>query len=276
MQINCNGVIVDLSQPKIMGVINVNDDSFFSLSRSNSIEATFAKACHMLENGAQFIDLGAMSSRPGAKVLCQKQEWEILQPHIEKLMKINDIILSIDTVWSVTAQNAINSGASMINDISGGQHDQNMFKTISCFKNIPYIMMHMRGNAETMQSLTNYHNLMDEIIIYFSKKIQEARSYQINDLIIDPGFGFAKNLKQNYELLQKLFYLRIFDLPILCGLSRKSMLYKKLNITPDEALNATTVANTLALVNGCSILRVHDVKEAYEAIQIFEGYVLGD
>ncbi len=269
MTLNCNGILLSLARPKAMGVININEDSFYAKSRATSLREIEAKANTMVEEGASILDLGAMSSKPGSPVIDQAMEWSILAPVIKKLSELN-IILSIDTVWSLTAQKAIDNGAHIINDISGGSIDSVMIETVSKLKNTPFIIMHMKGTPETMQQQTHYENINLELLNYFANKTRLCFDYGIKDLIIDPGFGFSKTLDQNYTLLHQLKTLSIFDLPIMVGLSRKSMLYKHLEISPEEALNATTVANTIALINGAKILRVHDVKQAVEAIKIYK------
>jgi dihydropteroate synthase len=268
MVLNCNGISLNLSTPKIMGVININADSFYSGSRSLDLDSLEQKAIKMINDGASIIDIGVMSSRPGAKLIEAKEEIEKLSPVINLLTQL-DIIISVDTVWSKTAEHAINNGVHMINDISGGSLDEKMMEVLGSAKNIPLVLMHMIGIPETMQQNTKYQNLLLDMINYFSIKIRKAKNFGIKDLLIDPGFGFSKTLDQNYTLLNKLNLLCIFDLPILVGLSRKSMLYKTLGVTPEDALNATTSANTIALMNGAKILRVHDVKEAVEAVKIF-------
>jgi dihydropteroate synthase len=269
LTLNCNGILLALDQPKAMGVININEDSFYAKSRAFSMQEIESKANYMLIEGAAILDIGTMSSKPGSPIIDQKLEWSILEPVIEKLSKLN-VILSIDTVWSLTAQKAIDKGAHIINDISGGSIDPAMIETVANLKNTPFIVMHMNGTPETMQQHTNYENINLELLNYFAKKIRMCLDFGLKDLIIDPGFGFSKTLDQNYTLLHHLGTMCIFDLPILVGLSRKSMLYKYLETSPEEALNATTVANTIALSKGAKILRVHDVKPAVEAIKIYE------
>lgn len=252
-----------------MGVININEDSFYAQSRATSLLDIEAKAISMIQQGASIIDIGAMSSKPGSDILPHHQEWKVLEPVIDILTKL-DTIISIDTIWSNTAHNAINNGAHIINDISGGNFDDNMLPTVARNANVPFIMMHMKGTPETMQLNTDYRDLMVDLLGYFSHNIRLARDHGIKDIVIDPGFGFSKTLDQNYKLLNHLSSFQIFDLPLLAGLSRKSMLYRLLDITPELALNATTSANTIALMHGANILRVHDVREAVESIKIFD------
>lgn len=270
MTINCRGKLIDLSLPKVMGILNINDDSFFEGSRVQNAKIAREKAEKMLADGAAVIDVGAMSSRPGARLLDAHDEWQVLQPILAELMKVPNIVISVDTVWSYTAQRAMDQGVHIINDISAGGLDEGMMSTVGIHSDVPYIMMHMRGRPETMQQQTNYENVVMDVLRYFSLKIRQARDCGIKDLIIDPGFGFAKTKEQSFELLKHLMEFQIFDLPILAGLSRKSMLYKTLNVQAADALNATTVVNTVALINGASVLRVHDVKEAAEAIEFYK------
>lgn len=270
MLINCKGTLIDLTRPKVMGILNITPDSFYDGGRYNSEAEILSRVDTMLSEGATFIDIGAYSSRPNADHISENEEISRLIPIVELLVKnFPDIILSIDTFRNQVAKEAILAGGSLINDISAGGLDDQMFKTIAELQ-VPYILMHMQGNPQTMQSNTDYEDLLKDMIHYFSEKLVQLRQLGVNDLIIDPGFGFSKTLEQNFELLQKLGLLKTFKLPLLAGLSRKSMLYKTLNIDAENALNATTAAHMIALTNGAQILRVHDVKEAQEAILIFE------
>jgi len=270
MHINCKGHLIDLTSPRIMGILNVTPDSFYDGGVYKSDVAILQQVEKMLSEGATFIDVGAYSSRPNAEHISETKELSRLLPIIQLLVKeFPSIILSIDTFRSKVAHEAIEAGGSLINDISGGNLDKNMFATIAKLQ-VPYIMMHMVGTPQNMQSNVTYDDLLKDIILYFSKKIFELRQLGVNDLIIDPGFGFSKTLDQNFELLQKMQLLSTFKLPILAGLSRKSMLYKLLNTSADKALNASTAANMIALNQGAAVLRVHDVKEAKEAIMIYE------
>lgn len=270
MYINCKGHLIDLSKPKVMGILNVTPDSFYDGGKYRSDSDFLNQVEKMLSEGATFIDIGAYSSRPKAENISEKEELSRLIPIIQKLIEeFPEIILSVDTFRSRIAKEAIGVGASLINDISGGNLDQAMFETISKLQ-VPYILMHMVGTPQNMHKNVNYDDLVKDIIHYFSKKIFKLRQLGVNDLIIDPGFGFSKTLDQNYELLQKMELFDTFKLPILAGLSRKSMLYKLFDTNAKNALNATTVANTIALSKGAALLRVHDVKEAMEAIMIFE------
>lgn len=253
-----------------MGILNVTPDSFYDGGRFRNKSSILKQVDSMLDDGATFIDVGAYSSRPGADHVSEEEELTRILPIVEFLVKnFPDVLLSIDTFRSRIAKACVEAGACMINDISAGHRDLEMLSMIAHL-NVPYIMMHMRGTPQTMQSLTNYDDLIQEILFYFSERIEEARSKGIVDLIIDPGFGFAKTLEQNYELLNKLELLKIIDLPILAGVSRKSMIYKTLGTSAQHALNGTTVLNTIALMKGASILRVHDVKEAMECVTLFE------
>ncbi len=266
--INCKGQLIDLSQPKVMGILNVTPDSFYDGGRFRNTSSVMRQVDQMLEEGATFIDVGAYSSKPNADNVSETEELQRILPVVDLIIKnFPEILLSVDTFRSEVAKQCIDAGASLINDISAGHLDKNMLKTVAKLK-VPYIMMHMRGTPKTMQQQTHYKNLVKEILFYFSERIEKARALGIVDLIIDPGFGFAKTLEQNYELLNKLELLHITDLPLLVGMSRKSMIYKTLDTSAEHALNGTTVLNTIALQKGAHILRVHDVKEAVESIKL--------
>ena len=268
MTINCAGKLIDLSIPKIMGILNITPDSFYDGGRYNSDKKILDHVEKMIIDGAIFIDIGAYSSRPGGVEIDENEELKRIIPAVELVnKKFPEIIISVDTFRSKVAEACLNSGAAIINDISASQLDEKMMETIAKYS-VPYIIMHMKGNPQNMMDKTNYDDMLQEMIKYFSKKINQAISYKINDIIIDPGFGFAKNIKQNYDLLNHLDLLKILDKPIMVGISRKSMIYKSLDSTPEEALNGTTVLNTVALIKGASILRVHDVKEANECIKL--------
>ena len=270
MYINCKGRLIDLDTPKVMGILNLTPDSFYDGGRNTSAEKYLSRTEAMLEEGATFIDIGAYSSRPGATDISEEEELSRLLPVVEELVeKFPDIILSIDTFRSGVAKKAVEAGAAIINDISAGNLDQQMMKTVAELQ-VPYIMMHMRGNPKTMKDLNDYEDLTQDILFYFSEKISLARDLGINDLIVDPGFGFSKNIAQNFELLNKLELFQNLDLPLLAGLSRKSLIYKTFSTTPDEALNGTTVLNTVSLLKGANILRVHDVREAVECVKLLE------
>ena len=268
MFINCKGKLIDLAEPKVMGILNITPDSFYSGSRSNTEKEILEKAESMLAEGATFLDLGAYSSRPGADDIPVDEELRRMLPAIELILKeFPEAILSIDTFRSEVAEKSIQGGAAMINDISAGKLDENMLSVIARHQ-VPYIMMHMKGTPQTMKDLNQYDDLTAAVLFYFSERIKAARELGINDIIIDLGFGFAKNIQQNYELLSKMDLFRNLDLPLLAGMSRKSMIWKKLGISAGEALNGTTVLNTTALLKGAKILRVHDVKEAMECIKL--------
>ncbi|MTI31860.1 dihydropteroate synthase [Cytophagales bacterium RKSG123] len=253
-----------------MGILNVTPDSFFERSRYCTEKEILAQAERILNEGASLIDIGGYSSRPNAEDISPEEEIKRVIPAIEVILKhFPDAKISVDTFRASVARKTIEAGASMINDISGGNLDSQMFQTVSELK-VPYVMMHMRGTPATMQSLTSYDNLLLELLDYFQKKIFELRKLGVNDIIIDPGFGFAKTLAQNYEILKKLDYFEVLEAPLLVGISRKSMIYKELEISPEESLNGTTVLNTLALSKGAAILRVHDVKQAVEAVKLFK------
>lgn len=269
MKINCKGQLIDLSTPKVMGVMNVTPDSFFDGGKYKNEYEIVTRAGKILTEGATFLDIGAYSSRPGADFVSEQEEIDRIVPAIEMILKhFPDTLLSIDTFRAEVAKASIESGAAIINDIAAGGLDDKMFDVIAKY-NVPYIMMHMRGNPQTMQTMTEYEDIIKEMLFYFSEKVAKARSLGINDLILDPGFGFAKTTEQNYEVLQKMELFNVLELPVLAGISRKSMIYKTLNITAQEALNGTTVINTIALTKGAKILRVHDVKEAMECVTLF-------
>ena len=268
MTINCKGNLIDLTTPKVMGILNITPDSFYDGGNYKDEKSILTQVEKMLDEGATFIDVGAYSSRPGADPISKSDELKRIVPIVHLLLeKFPDIYLSIDTFRAEIAQECLESGAAMINDISGGSLDENMLRTIAKCK-APYIMMHMKGNSSTMQQQTHYKNLLGDILYYFSEKLATARALGINDIIIDPGFGFAKTLEQNYELLQKLATFKCLNMPILVGLSRKSMIYKTLGSSADRALNGTTALHMIALSKGAGILRTHDVKEAIECVKL--------
>ena len=266
--INCKGKLIDLTTPKVMGILNITPDSFFDGGKFSSDANILKHTEKMLSEGATFIDVGGYSSRPNAQHISEDEELKRVIPVVELLIKkFPEILISIDTFRSNVAMKCVNIGACMINDISAGNMDVKMFTTVAKLQ-VPYIIMHMQGTPQTMQKSPKHVDIVHEVIYYFSKKINELHALNVNDIIIDVGFGFGKTPEQNYELLKNLSLLKNLEVPILTGISRKSMLYKLLDITTAMALNATTVANTIALMNGTNILRVHDVKEAVEAIII--------
>ena len=269
--LNIGGTLYEFSRPQVMGILNITPDSFYAQSRSFDVQSIKSMVECLVDNGADMIDVGAYSSRPGADNISEKEELRRIEMGMKAIRDINsDIIVSIDTFRANVARESItNLGANIINDISGGNLDDNMFQTIATM-NVPYILMHMRGTPTSMSSLTGYDNVTVETIQDLSHKVKALSLLGVNDIIIDPGFGFAKTQQQNFELLQNLSSFKILGCPILVGISRKSMIYKSLGITPDNALNGTTVLNTLALTKGASILRVHDPREAREAIKLLQ------
>jgi dihydropteroate synthase len=270
MFINCKGKLIDLSVPKVMGILNCTPDSFFDGGRYNDEAQVLQQAERMLFDGADFIDIGAYSSKPSAEFVTEGQELQRIVPVVELVLKhFPKALISVDTFRAGVAKACVESGAAIINDISAGLLDEAMLATAAQLR-VPYIMMHMRGTPQTMAKLTDYTDIVKEMLFYFSQRISAARAAGINDIIIDPGFGFAKTLTQNYEVLRKMELFHITGLPILAGVSRKSMIYKLLEATPQESLNGTTVLNTLALTKGAKILRVHDVKEAVETVRIYQ------
>lgn len=269
MTINCKGQLLDLSTPKVMGILNVTPDSFYDGGQYKDETSILNQAEAMLHEGATFIDVGGYSSRPGADNVSEAEELNRVIPVIELILKhYPETLISIDTFRSGVARKSIEAGAAIINDISAGHLDKNMIATVSKL-GVPYIMMHMKGNPKTMQQQTHYDDLIKDIVSYFAERIVKAHAAKINDIIIDPGFGFAKTLEQNFELLNHLELLQNVDKPILAGVSRKSMVYKTLNTTSENALNGTTALHMVALQKGAKILRVHDVKEAAECVTLY-------
>ncbi len=269
LTINCKGKLVDLSIPKVMGILNVTPDSFYDGGKFRNIHTVLPQVERMLREGATFIDIGGYSSRPNANNVSQYEELQRVLPITELVLKeFPDVLLSIDTFRSGVAKECLDTGVSMINDISAGTLDSEMFKIIAQY-NVPYVAMHMKGNPQEMQLHTDYKDLLKEVRFYFSKKVAELHALGVSDIILDPGFGFAKTLEQNYELLKQLSLLQSFELPILVGVSRKSMIYKFLNTSANEALNGTTALHMFALQQGAHLLRVHDVREAVECIKLW-------
>ncbi|MGB0601503.1 MAG: dihydropteroate synthase, partial [Flavobacteriaceae bacterium] len=267
--INIKGELIDLSEPKVMGILNINEDSFFDGGKYNSIDKALMQTERMLTEGAFFIDIGAASSKPGSPLIKPEEELNILLPILQALInQFPKTYFSIDTYNSKVAKEALNMGASMINDISAGRIDSEMFKTIADFR-VPYVLMHMQGTPKSMQEQPQYNNITKEIKFDLIRQIQNATAQGIRDLIVDPGFGFGKTVAHNYQLLRELYSLTDLNCPILVGVSRKSMIHKVLNTSPEMALNGTTALHAWSLERGASILRVHDVKEAKECIDLW-------
>ena len=271
MTINCRGQLIDCSEPRVMGILNLTPDSFFDGGKYKDEHSILTQVETMIQQGADFIDVGGYSSRPGADDVASLEELNRVIPAIEAISKrFPECLISIDTFRSEVADRAIASGACMINDISGGDRDPKMPK-VAAKHQVPYIFMHMRGTPQTMNQLTQYEDVVLEVTQELAKKLKQLRALGLNDLIADPGFGFAKTLDQNYTLLNHLEHLKLLEVPILVGLSRKSMIYRLLETQPDHALNGTSVANTIALIKGANILRVHDVLQATEAIRLIKA-----
>ncbi|WP_421893617.1 dihydropteroate synthase [Marinoscillum sp.] len=271
--INIKGTLLDLTVPKVMGILNVTPDSFYEGSRQQTITDLLRSAEKMLNEGATFLDIGGYSTRPGADEIEEKEEINrILEPIRQVASRFPDAVISIDTFRSEVAIEAINAGAHIVNDISAGMLDGRMLESVG-WMGVPYIAMHMRGTPQDMKHHTEYEDLLGEVTHFFSERISAAKSAGIKDVIIDPGFGFAKTVEQNFYLLNRVEYLKHLSHPLLIGVSRKSMVYKTLNIEAEAALNGTTVLNTVALLKGTSILRVHDVKEAVEAVKLVNQIV---
>ena len=260
-----------VDRPWVMGIMNMTPDSFFANSRVDlSTDHVLRIADNMLGEGAKILDIGGYSSRPGAAEVSKDEEIKRTVPHIEAIKrKFPEALVSIDTFRAAVAKAAVESGADIVNDISSGELDSQMLETVGAL-GVPYIAMHMQGSPQTMQGLTNYADITKDICCFFSKKLEECRKFGIKDVIIDPGFGFAKTLDQNYEILKNLMYFKTIESLLLVGLSRKSMIYKKLEINPEEALNGTTALHIFSLLQGANILRVHDVKAAKETIELFK------
>ncbi|RYC69547.1 MULTISPECIES: dihydropteroate synthase [Spirosoma] len=270
--LNCRGRLVSLDTPVVMGILNVTPDSFFAGSRvspeSTQPNGVLERAESMLRAGATFLDIGGYSTRPGAADVSPAEEADRVLPAIDTILRhVPNALISIDTFRASVARQAVEAGACMVNDVSGGNLDADMFSTVADL-GVPYVLMHMRGTPQTMQSLSNYTNLVTEVIDELALRLNELRALGAKDIVIDPGFGFAKTISQNFELLRELTAFHYFDEPLLVGLSRKTTIWKTLNTTADKALNGTTVLNTAALLGGASILRVHDVQEAVEAIKL--------
>ncbi len=268
--INCRGTLLDLSSPVVMGILNVTPDSFFAASRSQDVLKLLSEAEKQLHEGAKILDIGGMSTRPGAEIINEITEMNRIVPAIRAVTRaFPEAIVSVDTFRANIARACVEEGAHIVNDVSGGRLDDNMFATVADL-NVPYILMHMKGTPQTMQSMTQYKDITLEILDFFIEKVGLLRGIGLKDIILDVGFGFAKNQEQNFELLRKLHVFQILECPILVGISRKGMIWKTLGVTPAESLNGTTAAHIFALQGGAKILRVHDVKAASETIRIFE------
>lgn len=270
--INIKGALMDLSTPQVMGILNITPDSFYAGSRNQTAQEISERANRILEEGASIIDIGAYSSRPNAENISPEEEMRRLRMALEILNKEHpDAIISVDTFRADVATMCVEEfGVAIINDIAAGEMDPHMFDTVARL-NVPYIMMHMQGTPQTMQATPHYDNLIKEIFLYFAAKIEQLHAKGVKDIILDPGFGFGKTITHNYELLNQLQEFSLFEMPVLVGVSRKSMIYKLLGGTPFEALNGTTALNTISLLKGANILRVHDVKEAVETVKIVEA-----
>jgi len=270
--LNCRGRLLVMDKPIVMGIINVTPDSIYSGSRYEGVENILPKAEQMLKDGATIIDIGGQSTRPGSKKISCDEELQRSIAPIEALHKnFPEAIISVDTYYSKVARTAVDAGASIVNDISAGTMDENMISSVASL-DVPFVCMHMQGTPQTMQQEPHYKNVTKEVLDFFITGTNELRKAGIKDIIIDPGFGFGKTIDHNFELLRNLSAFKIIGCPILLGISRKSTIYKTLGITTEEALNGTTVLNTIGLLNGANILRVHDVKEALETIKLFQTY----
>lgn len=267
--INCKGKLITFETPKVMGILNITPNSFFDGGWHHSLEKIEQQTEKMLLEGAAIIDIGAYSTQPNAPFVSEEEELERMVPVVKHLVKkFPNAVFSIDTFRAEVAKQTLDLGAAMINDVSAGNLDDQMMPVVGSFK-VPYIMMHMKGTPQSMQQFTDYDDVMHEMIYYFSDKMAQAQAHGIVDVIVDPGFGFSKTLDQNYEVLNKLDLLQNLNVPVLSALSRKSMIYKFFETTPQEALNGTTVLNTISLIKGANLLRVHDVKEAVECVKLY-------
>lgn len=266
---NCGGKLVSLEHPIVMGIINLTSDSFYSGSRYENKTEIFSGIEKMLVEGAQIIDIGGMSSRPGAKIISEEEELLRVVPIVRQVVgHFPEAVFSVDTIRSAVAKAVIEEGAGIINDISAGKFDSAMYATIGRY-HVPYVLMHMQNKPENMQENPKYENLLEDILDFFIEEVGKLRAENVKDIIIDPGFGFGKSLQHNYQILKKLHVFKILDLPIMAGLSRKSLIYKVLENQPEDALNGTTALHVFALQQGAKILRAHDVKPAMEVIKLF-------
>jgi dihydropteroate synthase len=272
--LNCRGKLLSLGTPLVMGILNLTPDSFYPGSRLNSAQEAVERARIMLSEGADILDIGGYSTRPGAADISSQEEQDRLIPAIEAIVKeFPDVILSVDTFRADVAEATINAGAAIVNDVAGGTLDDNMFETVARLQ-VPYILMHMRGTPQTMQTMANYSNVTIEVLDELQQQVAKLTKLGVNDIILDPGFGFAKTTEHNFELLNRLEDFRILGLPVLAGMSRKSMVYKTLGIHQTDALTGTIVVNTIALMKGAAILRVHDVKETKQAVELYKKTIL--
>jgi len=272
MTINCKGKLLDLSKPKVMGILNLTPDSFYDGGRNQQENLALKRIEIMISEGLDILDIGGQTTKPGSEMISSEVELNRISSILVQIRKnFPDVIISIDTFYSAVAKEAIDLGAHIVNDISAGSIDKKMFETVADL-NVPYILMHMQGKPKNMQHQPSYENIIIEINQFFSEKIQKLKELQINDIILDPGYGFGKTTRNNFELLKNQKLIGFGDYPLLIGVSRKSMICKTLNIKPNNALNGTTAIHMLALQNGAKILRVHDVKEAKECIQLYESY----
>lgn len=270
--LNCKGRLLVIEKPVVMGILNLTPDSFYSGSRVQEMEQVLQRAGQMIDEGATILDIGGQSTRPGSNRISAEEELQRVLPAIKSIKeKYPSTFLSIDTYHSTVAKEAVAAGADIVNDISAGEMDMQMLSTVSAI-NVPYIAMHMKGTPETMQQNATYENVTKEVVDYFIHKIEACKNAGIKDIIIDPGFGFGKTIEHNFQLLKKLDVFKIFNVPVLAGLSRKATIYKTLQLYPEESLNGTTVLNTIAITKGASVLRVHDVKEAMQVIHLYEAY----
>jgi len=267
--LNCRGTLVSLAHPIVMGILNLTPDSFYDGGKLKGDTSILRQAEKMLKDGAKILDIGGMSSRPGAKIIDTSEELKRTIGPITLITKaFPEAIISIDTVRSIVAKEAVEAGASIVNDISAGKIDADFYQTVADLS-VPYVLMHMKGTPEDMQSKTEYEDISLEVLDFFIKEVGKLRELGVKDIILDPGFGFGKTIDHNYQLLNKIHAFRMLDLPILAGISRKSMIYKYLDTTPELALNGTSILNMVALQQGAKILRVHDVKEAVETVKLF-------
>lgn len=274
--LNCKGKLLVIDKPIVMGIINITTDSFYEKSRAASVERVVETTGQMIAEGAAILDIGGQSTRPRSKRLTAEQETERVIPAVEAIIKnFPGAVISVDTYFATVASEAVKCGAAIINDISSGDMDSAMLHTVAALK-VPYICMHMQGQPDNMQNNPGYTDVAAEVLDYLIQKVDTCRKLGINDIIIDPGFGFGKTIRHNFTLLKKLSAFKMLNCPVLAGLSRKSTIYKTLGVTADDALNGTTVLNTIALLNGADILRVHDVKAACEAIRLLEEYTVSN